>query len=73
MVASNAFTHEDFRRSMTFLADGRVRTQPLHSRTVGLSDLPSALQDLASAATDDIKVLVRPDQFASGQAKGRRH
>ncbi len=72
VVASNAFTHEDFRRSMTFLADGRVRTQPLHSRTVGLSDLPSALQDLASAATDDIKVLVRPDQFASGQAKGRR-
>ena len=39
VVASNAFTHEDFRRSMTFLADGRVRTQPLHTRTVGLSDL----------------------------------
>ena len=29
VVASNAFTHDDFRRSMTFLADGRVQAQPL--------------------------------------------
>ena len=28
VVASNAFTHDDFRRSMTFLADGRVRPLP---------------------------------------------
>ena len=33
VVASNAFTHDDFRRSMTFLADGRVQAQPLHIRT----------------------------------------
>ena len=34
VVASNAFTHDDFRRSMTFLADGRVKAGPLHTRTV---------------------------------------
>ena len=44
MVASNAFTHDDFRRSMTFLADGRVRTKPLHTRTVALHDLDSTLR-----------------------------
>ena len=39
VVASNAYTHDDFRRSMAFLADGRVQAQPLHSRTVRLTDL----------------------------------
>jgi len=60
VVASNAFTHDDFRRSMTFLADGRVKTKPLHSRTVALHNLDSTLRDLATATTDDIKVLVSP-------------
>ena len=61
VVASNAFTHDDFRRSMTFLADGRVRTTPLHTRTILLPELPATLRDLSTAATDDVKVLVSPD------------
>jgi (R,R)-butanediol dehydrogenase / meso-butanediol dehydrogenase / diacetyl reductase len=65
VVASNAFTHADFHRSMGFLADGRVRAKPLHTRTVGLDDLESALRDLATVATDDIKILVDPAASAT--------
>jgi len=60
VVASNAFTHDDFRRSMTFLADGRVRAQPLHSRTVRLDELEVTLRGLSAGPSDDIKVLVDP-------------
>jgi (R,R)-butanediol dehydrogenase/meso-butanediol dehydrogenase/diacetyl reductase len=60
MVASNAFTHEDIRRSMTFLADGRVKAAPLHSRTVALDQLEPTLRDLSSGPSHDIKVLVDP-------------
>jgi len=60
LVASNAFTHDDLRRSMTFLADGRVRAAALHSRTVPLDQLEPTLRDLAAGPSDDIKVLVDP-------------
>jgi (R,R)-butanediol dehydrogenase/meso-butanediol dehydrogenase/diacetyl reductase len=60
MVASNAFTHDDVRRAMTFLADGRVRAAPLHSRTVPLHQLAPTLRDLSAGPSDDIKVLVDP-------------
>jgi (R,R)-butanediol dehydrogenase / meso-butanediol dehydrogenase / diacetyl reductase len=66
VVGSNAFTHADFHRSMGFLADGRVRAKPLHTRTVALDDLESALRDLSTAATADIKVLVNPVASGSG-------
>ena len=60
VVASNAFTHDDFRRSMSFLSDGRVRAQPLHSRTVRLDELEATLRGLSAGPSDDIKVLVDP-------------
>jgi (R,R)-butanediol dehydrogenase / meso-butanediol dehydrogenase / diacetyl reductase len=60
VVASNAFTHDDFRRSMTFLADGRVQAQPLHSRTVRLDELEATLRGLSAGPSDDIKILVDP-------------
>ena len=60
VVASNAFTRDDFHRSMTFLADGRVQAQPLHSRTVPLDDLAATLRGLCAGPSDDIKVLVDP-------------
>jgi (R,R)-butanediol dehydrogenase/meso-butanediol dehydrogenase/diacetyl reductase len=50
LVASNAFTHDDC----------RVKTKPLHTRTVALHNLDSTLRDLATATTEDIKVLVSP-------------
>jgi (R,R)-butanediol dehydrogenase / meso-butanediol dehydrogenase / diacetyl reductase len=60
VVASNAFTHDDVRRSMAFLADGRVRAQPLHSRTVRLDELEATLRGLSAGPSGDIKVLVDP-------------
>ena len=60
LVASNAFTHDDFRRSMAFLADGRVKAAPLHSRTVPLDDLEATLRSLSAGPSDDVKVLVDP-------------
>jgi (R,R)-butanediol dehydrogenase/meso-butanediol dehydrogenase/diacetyl reductase len=60
VVGAVAFTHEDVVRSMAFLADGRVRTAPLHSRTVRLDDLAPTLVALSAGRTDDVKVLVDP-------------
>jgi len=60
VVASNAYTHSDFRRVMGLIADGRVRVAPLHTRTVRLDDLGTTLRDLADVTTDDVKVLVDP-------------
>jgi (R,R)-butanediol dehydrogenase/meso-butanediol dehydrogenase/diacetyl reductase len=60
VVASNAYTHDDFRRAMTFLADGRVLAEPLHSRTVGLDELEVTLRGLSAGPSDDIKILVDP-------------
>ena len=69
VIASNAFTHDDFRRSMTFLADGRVQAQPLHSRTVRLDELEATLRGLSAGPSDDIKVLVDPRRsYATGLA-----
>jgi threonine dehydrogenase-like Zn-dependent dehydrogenase len=66
LVASNAFTHDDFRRSMAFLADGRVKAAPLHSRTVPLEDLEATLRSLSAGPSDDVKVLVDPRLPADG-------
>ena len=60
VIASNAFTHDDFRRSMTFLADGRIKAGPLHTRTVSLDRLEATLRELSAGPSDDIKVLVDP-------------
>jgi (R,R)-butanediol dehydrogenase/meso-butanediol dehydrogenase/diacetyl reductase len=66
VVASNAYTHDDFRRSMALLADGRVRAQPLHSRTVQLEELEATLSELSAGPSDDIKVLVDPRRRRAG-------
>jgi (R,R)-butanediol dehydrogenase/meso-butanediol dehydrogenase/diacetyl reductase len=45
---------------MAFLADGRVRVAPMHTRTVGLHELQPVLQALADGSSQDVKVLVDP-------------
>lgn len=55
-----AFTHHDVVRAMAFMADGRVRTGPLHTRTIALSELRTTLEALAAGGADDVKVLVDP-------------
>jgi len=60
IVGANAYARSDFRRTMDLIADGRVRVEPMHTRTVRLDELPQVLADLADAAGDDVKVLVDP-------------
>ena len=60
IVGANAYTRSDFARTMGFIADGRVRVEPMHTRTVGLDGLPGALADLAAGTGTDVKVLVDP-------------
>jgi len=54
-----AYTHEEFAMAQSLVADGRVQLDPLHSRTVGLTDLNDAIGDLSSGA-GDMKILVDP-------------
>lgn len=60
IVGANAYTRSDFRRTMDVIADGRVRVEPMHTRTIGLDGLPAALADLAAGTGDDVKILVDP-------------
>lgn len=59
-TTSLAYFHEEFEMAMGMIADGRVVTEPLHTTTVGLDALGGALADLASGATNHVKVLVDP-------------
>ncbi len=61
LEASLAYSHEEFDMAMKMIAAGKVDLDAMHSRTVGLADLDSALQDLASGSSADMKVLVDPN------------
>ena len=50
-----------FIRAMAMIAGGRVDLDALHSRTVGLDELGSALDDLDGGSAD-LKVLVDPNR-----------
>ncbi len=60
VVASMGFAHEDVHHTMSLIADGRVRVEPLHTRTIGLAELDAVIADLAAGRADDTKVLVDP-------------
>ena len=60
LVASLGYLHHEFAECMDLIADERVRVTPLHDQTVGLSDLPAALERLADDPSSAVKVLVDP-------------
>lgn len=60
VTSALAYTNEEFDMAMGMIADGRFRTEPLHSSTVGLDGLDAALADLASGQSAQTKVLVDP-------------
>lgn len=60
LVASLAYNHHDFVETMNLMADGRILVDPLHDKTVGLSELPEAIARLADDPSSAIKVLVDP-------------
>lgn len=59
-VASLAYNHHDFIETMDLMADGRILVDPLHDKTVGLSELPETIAQLADDPSSAIKVLVDP-------------
>ena len=52
--------HHDFVETMDLMADGRILVDPLHDKTVGLSQLPEEIALLADDPSSAIKVLVDP-------------
>ncbi len=59
VVSAVAYLHEEFRIAMEFIADGHVQVHQVHSSTVGLADLPAAIERLAGGS-GETKVLVDP-------------
>lgn len=58
---SIAYEQRDFGPVVDMIADGRVRADPLHSRTVGLSRLAEAMTELGAGNARDVKILVDPN------------
>ena len=61
LTAALAYFHEEFEMAMGMMADGRVVVDPLHTATVGLDDFETAIADLATGQSAEIKVLVDPN------------
>lgn len=60
VVASLGYLHHEFAEAMDLIADERVQVSPLHDRTVGLTELPAAIEELADDPSSAVKVLVDP-------------
>lgn len=58
VIGSLGYLHHEFGVAIDLLADGRIRTEPIHTATVGLSELPEAIARLADDPTSAVKVLV---------------
>jgi (R,R)-butanediol dehydrogenase/meso-butanediol dehydrogenase/diacetyl reductase len=61
VTSALAYIHDDFEVTMEMIADGRVRVDALHTSTARLDSLGKVLDDLASGASDQTKVLVNPN------------
>jgi 2-desacetyl-2-hydroxyethyl bacteriochlorophyllide A dehydrogenase len=59
MVASLAYVSHEFEHTMALMQDGRLRTDPLHTSTVGLAELGGAFERLHDEP-EEIKILVDP-------------
>jgi len=55
-----AYEHAEFAHCMDIMADGRVETDLLHTRSVGLDELDAMFGELAAGAVRESKVLVDP-------------
>ncbi|WP_028660099.1 zinc-dependent alcohol dehydrogenase [Nocardioides insulae] len=60
VIGSLAYTHDDFVGAMAAVASGAVSVDVLHTNTIGLGDLESALSALGDGTSPDTKVLVDP-------------
>lgn len=59
---SAPFPGDEWRTAVTFLADGRLRWQPMITHELGLADLPKTLESLGERSIFSSKVLFLPNQ-----------
>lgn len=64
-----AYLHDEFATVMGMIADGRVQVAPMHDHTIGLADLDTMLEQLASGNAAHTKVLVDPRRPLDGAAR----
>ena len=60
VVTSLGYLHHEFGLVMDLIADGRIRTAPMHTETVGLGELGATMERLADDPLGAVKVLVDP-------------
>ncbi len=60
VTAALGYSHEEFAMVMSYVADGRVDLDSLHSGTIALDELSATLADLGSGQSQHTKVLVDP-------------
>jgi 2-desacetyl-2-hydroxyethyl bacteriochlorophyllide A dehydrogenase len=65
IVASAGYSRSDIEAVMGLMAAEKVRTAPIHTRTISLDAIGQCLQGFVDATTQDIKVLVDPRQRAT--------
>ncbi len=60
VTAALGHLHHEVAQIIDLIADGVVRTDPLHDRTVTLAELPAVIEQLAADPSSAVKVLVDP-------------
>ena len=60
VFASLGYTHEEFEMSMSYVADGKIDLDAIHTGTVPLDEIGKAFSDLSSGVSGELKILVDP-------------
>lgn len=60
VFASLGYTHEEFEMSMSYVADGRVDLDAIHTGSFPLNDIEEAFSELSSGVSEQLKVLIDP-------------
>jgi (R,R)-butanediol dehydrogenase/meso-butanediol dehydrogenase/diacetyl reductase len=58
MRGTFSFNQDVFRTALKFLANGKITSTPLISKTIGLNDVPNTFKNLSKPDHKEIKVLV---------------
>ena len=60
VFASLGYKHEEFEMSMSYVADGKVDLDVIHTGSIPLTEIEQAFSELSSGTSGQLKVLVDP-------------
>ena len=60
VFASLGYTHEEFEMSMSYVADGKVDLDAIHTGSIPLTEIQQAFSELSSGTSEQLKILVDP-------------